>query len=492
MLHRREFLSRSLKGSTLIALGSSVPGFLASSAFAADRAGSKKETILVVIEMTGGNDGLNTVIPHGDDLYHKARPTLRYTKNGVLRVDDHIGLNPGLGSLQALLGNGQLAIVQGIGYPNPNRSHFESMDVWQTGDPTGKRGDGWLSRGLAAFPFEGKIPAIHVGTNKLPLALQGPTSGIASVHPSKHFDLHLGGNPEADFDRRFGGTFTRVEAPAAPANDADAKRRAARRKLIDELTREAPAGAGLLPFVQRSALQTYTTIDRLKQIMQETRDNRFFRDVGENEGQLEAQLQLVARMIRAEFGTRIFYVSIGGWDTHSDQREKHEKLLREVSSAITTLFVQLDAPDASPAPAVDGVVSAPPALPAPSPKTTEHSQRVVVMTYSEFGRRVQENGSRGTDHGSGSCLFLAGPRVKGGLVGKHPSLSDLTDGDLKYHTDFRRVYATLLDQWLGCDSRQVLGAKFEHLPLFKKEGEPSAPPAKEPVAPPLPTIEKGR
>jgi uncharacterized protein (DUF1501 family) len=474
---RRDFL----KNSTLIALGTSVPGFLASTALAADKSATKKDTILVVVELTGGNDGLNTVIPHGDDLYHKARPTLRYTKNNVVKVDDHIGLNPGLRALEQMLGNGELAIVQGVGYPNPNRSHFESMDVWHTGDPTGKRGDGWLSRALSRFAFEGKIPAIHVGTNKLPLALQGPTSGIASVHPNRTFDLHLGGNPEQGFSRNPFQSVTRgTFAPAEKADDPEAKRRAKRRSLIQELTRDTPEAGNLLPFVQRSALQTYTTIDRLKEIMRDTRDdNRFFRNVGEDEGQLTAQLSLVAKMIRAEFGSRIFYVSIGGWDTHSEQREKHEKLLREVGSAIANFFSQLD----QPTPVDEGRAVPPPVfsapgttgkVPAQAPKP-EHSPRVVVMTYSEFGRRVQENGSRGTDHGAASCLFLAGPRVKGGLVGKHPSLATLDDGDLKFHTDFRQVYATLLDQWLGCDSRLVLGGKFEHLPLLRKEGEAPKP-----------------
>ena len=174
MLDRREFLTRSLKGSTLIALGDSVPGFLASTALAAEKGTSKKDTVLVVVELTGGNDGLNTVIPHGDDLYHKARPTLRYHKNNVIRVDDHIGLNPGLGSLENLLENGQLAIVQGIGYPNPNRSHFESMDVWHTGDPTGKRGDGWLSRALSSIHLRGENPSDSRRHQQAPPGAAGP------------------------------------------------------------------------------------------------------------------------------------------------------------------------------------------------------------------------------------------------------------------------------------------------------------------------------
>src|SRR4051812_4169698 len=175
MMTRRRFLERSLRGSSLIAAGPLVPGFLAATARAAEPG---KETILVVLEMTGGNDGLNTVVPYADDLYHKARPTLRMTKEQVVRVDDRIGLNPGLRGLEKLLNGDQLAILQGIGYPNPDRSHFESMDVWQTADPARKTGSGWLGRGLGALPVRGgQVPGIHVGTEVLPLALRGAGTG---------------------------------------------------------------------------------------------------------------------------------------------------------------------------------------------------------------------------------------------------------------------------------------------------------------------------
>ena len=147
MLTRRRFLERSLKGSSLVALGPTVPGFLAASARAAEPG---KDTILVVVEMTGGNDGLNTVVPYADDLYHAARPTLRLSKEQVVRVDDHVGLNPGMRSFEKLFADGRLAIVQGVGYPNPDRSHFESMDIWQTADPARKVGGGWLGRSLDA------------------------------------------------------------------------------------------------------------------------------------------------------------------------------------------------------------------------------------------------------------------------------------------------------------------------------------------------------
>jgi uncharacterized protein (DUF1501 family) len=265
------------------------------------------------------------------------------------------------------------------------------------------------------------------------------------VHPNKPFDLDLGGEPAPTGQPQF----QNVKKPTPPKPEkkgdekAAEKHRADRRKLIQELTEQAPASGSMLPFVQRSALQTYTTIDRLRDIMKDQRDNRqFFSEIGRDNGELTQNLGLVARMIQADFGTRLFYVSIGGFDTHSNQLDQHRRLVQQVADAVSTFFTQLD--------------------------QSKHAERVVLMTFSEFGRRVDENGSRGTDHGAGSCLFLAGPSVKGGVIGKHPSLSDLGDGDLKYHTDFRQVYATLLDGWLGCNSVQILGEKFEQLPLLKK------------------------
>lgn len=445
MLHRRDFLKRTLQGSSLIALSSTVPGFLAATARAA---AANQERILVVIELNGGNDGLNTVIPYADDIYHKARPTLRFSKQQIVKVDDHIGLHPALRPMEQLMGQGRLAIVQGVGYPNPNRSHFESMDIWQTADPALKNRTGWISRGLAGMPLEpGKIPGIFVGLNNMPLALQGPATGVVAVHPNKRFDLELGGEENQPQQVR---RFDITPPKAAPKKEDDKSKKAAeqhrekRRKLINELTTEAPTSSAMLPFVQRSALQTYATVDRLREIMKEPEQNYQFGgdQIGRNFGELTRNLGLVARMIKAGFGTRIFYVTLGGFDTHSAQADQHQRLMGELAGAVTSFFGQLD--------------------------EAKEAQRVTLLTFSEFGRRVYENGSRGTDHGAGACLFLAGPMVKGGVVGKHPSLSDLGDGDLKYHTDFRQVYASLLDDWLGCNSLQVLGERFEKLPLIKK------------------------
>jgi uncharacterized protein (DUF1501 family) len=436
MLSRRQFLART----PLVALAATAPEFVARTARAADTEG--KDTVLVVLEMTGGNDGLNTVIPYDDDLYHKARPTLRLTKQQVVRVDDRIGLNPGLRPLERYLNQGQVAVVQGVGYPNPDRSHFESMDIWHSADPKRQTKTGWLGRGLGGMKFRtGAIPAAHVSTEPLPLAVAGASTGVPSIHPSRPFDLELGTvppNPNFQF-RRPGFNPDGMPAPGS------AEQHKARRDLIEALA-ALPQGPAddLRQFVQRSHLQTYANIERLRKIVEaEARTGRPIPRPGfDNTGGLARDLGLVAQMINADFGTRVFYLSIGGFDTHSEQLRQHEQLLGQLASAVAGFFDQI--------------------------KQGGNAERVLLMTFSEFGRRVRENGSKGTDHGAASCLFVVGPGVKGGAVGAHPKLDDLADGDLKYHTDFRQVYATLLDRWLGCDSRAVLGSKFEPIALLKQ------------------------
>ncbi len=412
MLNRRDFLYRTLQGSSLLAAGQIVPGFLANTARAAD---AGKDSILVVIELTGGNDGLNTVIPYADDLYHKARPTLRHTKEQVVRVDDHIGLNPAMGGLAPLLKRGDLAIVQGVGYPNPDRSHFESMDVWQSADPKRQNSSGWIGRSVPGLQDrKGNVPVLQIGPNKLPLALQGAPGGVVSINEQQTYKLDLG--------------------------SGDAVKQKVRRKLLEDLAQpSAPANTSdLLQFVQRRQLQTYTTLDRLQEVLAKPDNQQNWQQAYNTFGQ---KLGLIGKLIRKDLGTRVFYLSHDGFDTHSGQATQHEKLLGELANGLNSFFQEL--------------------------QSSGHDKRVVALTFSEFGRRVQENGSKGTDHGAASCLFVAGPAVKGGPVGAHPSLKDLDSGDLKHHTDFRRVYATLLDRWLGVESRTVLGATFEPLDLLK-------------------------
>jgi uncharacterized protein (DUF1501 family) len=410
MLNRRAFLARTLQGSSLLALGGVVPQFLANTARAAEVG---KDSVLVVIEMTGGNDGLNTVIPYADDIYQKARPTLRFAKEKVIKVDDYIGLHPAMKTFGTMLQNQSLAIVQGVGYPNPDRSHFESMDVWQSADPLRKVGTGWIGRSTTDLQDKkGNVPVVQLGPNRLPLALQGSSAGVVSINNEQAYILDLG--------------------------KGDAERKQARRKLIQDLAEPSPTGKtdDLLQFIQRRQIQTYSTLDRLRDILKE--DKKADQNVPATP--LGQKMALIARLIAKGFGTRVFYVMIDGFDTHSGQAEDQQRLLAELSDAVSFLFTRL--------------------------KETGHDKRVLAMTFSEFGRRVHENGSKGTDHGAASCLFVAGPAVKSGPITKHPSMADLDAGDLKHNTDFRSLYATLLDQWLAVDSKTVLGSKFEHLQLL--------------------------
>jgi uncharacterized protein (DUF1501 family) len=410
MFTRRQFLAHALKGSSLVALGATVPQFVARTAQAA---APGKDTILVVLEMTGGNDGLNTVIPYADDLYHKARPTLRQTRDAVLRLDDHVGLHPAMQGLRPLWQDGQLAVVQGVGYPNPNRSHFESMDIWQSADLRGTSKTGWLGRAAAESDNRsGGVPILHIGPSRMPLALAGaPGGGVVTVNDRNSFRLELGGG------------------------QAEHK---ARRLLLEDLAAPDRGEDELASFVRRRQVQTFAAVEQLRELLDGP-------DAVARQGSgLGQKLQLIAGLIARGFGTRLFYLHLDGFDTHYAQGPTHYNLLAELADAVGGFFRAL--------------------------KGTGHDRRVRLMTFSEFGRRVDENSSRGTDHGAASCLFVAGPSVRGGVVGKHPSLADLDAGDLKFHTDFRRVYTTQLNSWLGCDSQAVLGADWEHVQGLEPKG----------------------
>jgi uncharacterized protein (DUF1501 family) len=426
MHSRRDFLARTLGGSSLLAVGSIVPEFLASTALAADKAEKGKDTVLVVIELTGGNDGLNTVAPYGDDLYHKARPTLAFTKKEVQRIDDYCGLHPRMNDMKRLYDEKKLAVIQGVGYPNPDRSHFESMDIWQLADPKRAQTSGWLARAIPGMTVaDAGVPGMFIGDDRLPVAMQGADGGVISLADRASFKLKISGNEKN------------------------------RKSLIADLNSNDSTNADLASFVRKRQIQTYTSLQRIEEALNDARSNEGtrsefvngqFRQIDPNSlDTLSGKLGLIGRLIQKGLGTRIYYVQLGGFDTHANQAKDHDRLMGELSSAIGNFMGSLG----------------------------EAGDRVALMTYSEFGRRVGENGSRGTDHGSGSCMFVAGNKVAGGLIGKHPSLSDLTDGDLRYHTDFRRVYASLLDDWLAVPSKGVLHDTYEPLPLIdmkKKSG----------------------
>jgi uncharacterized protein (DUF1501 family) len=398
MTTRRDFL----KTCSLLGFTATVPQFVARTARAA---APGKDTVLVVVELTGGNDGMNTVIPYADEVYPKVRRTLRQTKDQVVRLDDHVGLNSGMAALKPLWTAGHLAVVQGVGYPNPDRSHFEAMDIWQSADPKRATRTGWLGRAVGALENRGG-PILHIGAGKAPLAVAGaPGAGAVTLGDKNTFRLDLGD---------------------------DARRRPERRKLLEDVSVPAPgAPDDLLAFVQRQQVQTLSAVEILREVFEGPSA------VNVSGAGLALKFQIIAGLIAKGFGSRIYYVALDGFDTHAGQAQPHQQLLGELATGISAFFQQL--------------------------KDAKSADRACVMTFSEFGRRVAENGSGGTDHGAASCMLVAGPAIRGAVVGKHPSLSDLDAGDLVYHTDFRSVYATLLDKWLNCDSKSVLGAKWDHV-----------------------------
>lgn len=402
-MDRRNFLKKS----TLLATAPFVPEFLAQTALAAEKA-SSHDTILVVIEMTGGNDGLSMAVPYTDDEYYKARPKLAIPKAQVLKVTDEIGLHPSFLGMQNLVTAKQVAIIQGVGYPNSDRSHFESMDRWQCAEVTKEvSGRGWLAKstdGLSKGEAVG-VPVMHVGGDKLPMACRGAVNGVLSIHKAEDFELRASEDGGAG------------EKPV--------------KKLLADVSRGSLDEDELLSFVRRRQLQTFESIDTLKEVLDGFKRDPYW---GQQFSSLTGKMNLISRLIREGFGTRVFYVAIDGFDTHANQLADLQRLYAEVGTAISSLFNDL--------------------------ARSKDDKRVAVLTFSEFGRRVAENGS-GTDHGAGSFLLCAGPGIKGGTHGKRPSLTDLDQGDLKVTTDFRQVYATLLEKWLKVESKGVLGDKFD-------------------------------
>ena len=396
---RRRFLDGMASTATVVSLGGVVPSFLVEAA----EGGSREETVLVVIQLSGGNDGLNTIVPYTDQDYYSARPSLAIPRDQVLRIDDQFGFHPALRGWADLLEAGQLSIVQGVGYAAPNRSHFESMDIWHTCRRKGElRETGWLGRFLDAKPADaaGDAPAIHLGDKKQPLALMAQDVRVPSVRSLDRFRLYDGG------DKDLRDAIRQLSASQRPGRDS------------------------LLGFIQTSTASALAASERV-----EAAGQKYKPSVEYPENALAKKLQTAARLIDAGLGTRIYYVQIDGFDTHSQQAGAHTALLRQLSSAASAFIADMN--------------------------NHGHGDRVLVFGFSEFGRRVKENASQGTDHGAAAPVFFAGQRVKAGLTGAHPSLHDLVDGDLKFHTDFRSVYATILQRWLGWPSEAVLGGRHE-------------------------------
>ncbi|MCH7961225.1 MAG: DUF1501 domain-containing protein [Planctomycetes bacterium] len=431
---RREFIGR---GVMLASAAIAAPQFIQRSALGLPTPapgmgcvpGVDEGRILVVVQLSGGNDGLNTVVPYGSDDYYANRPGIAIPRDRVLRLSgsNAVGLHPNLTGMKDLFDDGQCAIVQGVGYPNPNRSHFKSMDIWHTAD-TSAIGDGWLGRyfdaecvgygkgesGTAEPTVQGQ-PGIAVGRTA-PLAMQGRQVKPISFETADLFrwtghDIHPSLRKPYEQLCARGEPDTLEPTPDANSNASFLVRTALDAQVSSDLIRKAVATQPLVRYP----------------------GSRLGRD-----------LAMVAAMIRAGLRTRVYYVSIGGFDTHAGQgaaQGSHANLMNQFAQAVRAFYLDL--------------------------KAQENDSRVLTMTFSEFGRRVRQNASGGTDHGTAAPMFLFGPMVEPGLHGRHPSLTDLDNGDLKFKNDFRCVYAAILENWMQADSRAVLEGVYRPLPIIK-------------------------
>jgi len=430
---RREFLGRGL---VMASAAATIPAFINGTAHAMTRAmgslssvpGVPDERILVVVQLSGGNDGLNTIVPYSMGEYYRARPGIGVPEREVLRLGegDGVGMHPQLAGLKSLYDEGLVGIVQGVGYPNPNRSHFKSMDIWHTADTTAT-GDGWIGKyvdseccgfgkGESGTPERpsgaGGPPSLAIGRTA-PLALQGRLITPVAFENADLFrwsgqEIHKSlREPYDALNRRGDEQSDRKESNAA--------------------------------FLLRTSLDAQVSSDMIrKAVAQRPQVTYPGNDLGR-------QLAMVSSMIRAGLKTRVYYVQLGGFDTHAGQggaQGRHGQLLSQVGGALRAFYTDL--------------------------KQQGNDQRVLTLSFSEFGRRVAQNASAGTDHGTAAPMFLVGPMARPGVLSKHPTLKDLDDGDLKYLVDFRSVYAAVLSDWLKADSKEILGKSFQAAPVIKK------------------------
>ena len=403
LLSRRDLVKRG----GLIAVGLVAPRWLSSIARAdvlrkARGGKALSDTVLIVCQLSGGNDGLNTVVPWSNKTYYTLRPTIGITEDKVLKINEHLGFNPALKGLAELYQEKKVAIIQNTGYPNPNRSHFKSMDIWQSASPEGKMRYGWVGRHfdqqMSVGPLN-PVVALGLSTDK-PLALTGKDASIPCFASLADIQSMVG---DPDTERML----RQIQGADAPAGSDTRIVQQANKTALDAMATLSKQLAGFTP------KQTYAN---------DAFGNGF---------------KQIAQLVATSPQTRIVYFSAGGFDTHARQTESHERLLTGFGNGMLAFQREMEA--------------------------IGKADKVVVLVFSEFGRRSYENASGGTDHGAAAPMFLVGKNVKPGIYGPNPNLQDLADGDLRFTTDFRQVYATAVDNWLGGDSEVVLGQKFEHV-----------------------------
>ena len=394
IINRRNFLkSGSLAAATML-----VPRFL--KAFEGNSLVPKDKT-LVIVQLSGGNDGLNTVIPYRNDIYYQLRPQLGIKRENALRLTDEQGLHPALSGLKALYDQGDLAVLNGVGYPNPDRSHFRSMDIWQSASDSDRFvSSGWVSRYLDAECDGCAKPTAAIEMDDtLSLAVKGERQrGLAFKDPSKLF--------AASHDPYF-------------------------RSLASQ--HPETGGHDNVEYLYKTLADTISSADYLLKQSKIYKSQAEYPNVEFGRG-----LKTIAELIISNTNTRVYYISLGSFDTHVGQQQRQQRLLTQLGDGLNAFAGDL--------------------------KKNGRFDDVMVMTFSEFGRRVAQNASAGTDHGTANCMFLlSGGLKKKGILNAPPQLTNLDQGDLKFKVDFKDVYATLLRQWLQADDRKVLGGKHTML-----------------------------
>ena len=371
---------------------------------------SEKDPVLVILQLSGGNDAQNTIVPYSDPLYMDNRPVVRIDPEQVVPINEKIGFNPNMGSIKELYDEGKVAIIQGIGYPNPSRSHFRSMDIWHTCEPDKVGDEGWVGRALRAIDpnKENVLTGVNFGRG-LPRALAVPGVPVASV-----------GNLETY------GVLTGIEGEDQRAKALD---------VFSNVYTPMLGKSTVLDYFAQTGLDALKGADILS-----TAPEKYSSTVEYGNNEVAQYMRNIAQVHLAELGTRILYTTApyNSFDTHAGQAMSHGRLWTEVSNAIADFYNDLKEHDAG--------------------------DNVVILLFTEFGRRVHDNGS-GTDHGSGGISFVIGDSVKGGLYGEYPSMEPekLLEGDLYFNNDFRGMYATLLEKWMGLDSKEIVGGTFEQM-----------------------------
>lgn len=407
---RRDFL----KGSLLASAGISLPilgGTSLTNSAWGGALDAYDDRILVILELAGGNDGLNTVVPYGNDAYYNARPNLGLKKPDLLPLNDYLALNGSLKGLKELYDDGNLAVINGVGYPNPNRSHFRSMEIWRTASDSDQYEHyGWIGNYLDEMYTPESDPLFGVA--------------IASEFPQS---FHCRDGLGVAFKKA--GQFRWQEGNG---NDKE--------KLFRELNKTGnffEDESDVLNYLRNVTSNIAESSDRVVKIANQKRRAQSY----PRGNPLSDDLKTVADLIVGGIPTKIYYVSTGGFDTHANQANSHKSLMIKFGDALNAFMKDM--------------------------KANNLSDRVCVLCYSEFGRRVKENASQGTDHGTAGPMFVAGNQVNPGIHGKYPSLVDLDRGDLKYEVDFRSVYHTVLESWLHAKPEKVLGKSYENLGFLK-------------------------